>query len=212
MAKKIYVVTFTDGTENTYTTQKEFKALEGIAKVMCGEEDITSKFVKEDELMALTVIEETAEVVATLDEVVEPTTEPTIEGPETYLYVKAARDNSKLFWDVLPVEGFEMGMTFKEIEGLLPNPIHELARNVIFVAMSRVLAFVDDGKQYGIKTTNKDFAKNYTKIMGDELVSTDTLVRGLYKEVIEAVYDGKTSGEWVAPVAEEVEEEDQEVA
>lgn len=225
MAKNIYVVTMADGTTQEFTAKKAFKNLEGIVSVTVNGEDKTNEFVKEDATMAMEiinneVIEDTPatvedEVVVEDIEVTTPTTTnqeaPTAnEGPEQFLYVKAARDGSRLYWDVLEVEGFQMGMTFKEIEALIPHPVHAGERNVIFVSMARVKAFIEEGKQYGIKTTNKDLTKNYNKIMGTDFTVAE-VTDLTYNGILTDVELGITNGTWDAPIDEPAEEAEVEV-
>lgn len=225
MAKNIYIVTMADGTTQEFTAKKAFKKLEGIVSVTVNGEDKTNEFVKEDATMAMEiinneVIEDTPatvedDVVVEDIEATTPTTTnqeaPTAnEGPEQFLYVKAARGGSRLYWDVLEVEGFQMGMTFKEIEALIPHPVHAGERNVIFVSMARVKAFIEEGKQYGIKTTNKDFTKNYNKIMRTEF-SVAELTGFTYKAIMECIEMGITNGTWDAPIDETAEEPEVEV-
>ena len=223
MAKNIYVVTMADGTTQEFTAKKAFKKLEGIVSVTVNGEDKTNEFVQEGATMAKEIINnEVIEDTTAIDEVVVEDIEATTpavtdqeapvanEGPELFLYVKAARDGSKLYWDVLEVEGFQMGMTFKEIEALIPNPVHAGERNVIFVSMARVKAFIEEGKQYGIKTTNKDLTKNYNKIMGTEFTVAE-LTEFTYKTILGNVELGITNGTWDAPIDESAEEAEVEV-
>lgn len=225
MAKNIYIVTMADGTTQEFTAKKAFKKLEGIVSVLVNGEDKTNEFVQEGATMAKEIInnEVIEDTTATVeDEVVVEDIEVTTpavtdqeapvanEGPELFLYVKAARDGSKLYWDVLEVEGFQMGMTFKEIEALIPNPVHAGERNVIFVSMARVKAFIEEGKQYGIKTTNKDLTKNYNKIMGTEFTVAE-LTDFTYKTILSNVELGITNGTWDAPIDEPAEEAEVEV-
>ena len=225
MAKNIYVVTMADGTTQEFTAKKAFKKLEGIVSVLVNGEDKTNEFVQEGATMAKEIInnEVIEDTTATVeDEVVVEDIEVTTpavtdqeapvanEGPELFLYVKAARDGSKLYWDVLEVEGFQMGMTFKEIEALIPNPVHAGEHNVIFVSMARVKAFIEEGKQYGIKTTNKDLTKNYNKIMGTEFTVAE-LTDFTYKTILGNVELGITNGTWDAPIDEPAEEAEVEV-
>ena len=224
MAKNIYVVTMADGTTQEFTAKKAFKKLEGIVSVLVNGEDKTNEFVQEGATMAKEIInsEVIEDTTATIDEVVVEDIEVTTpavtdqeapvanEGPELFLYVKAARDGSKLYWDVLEVEGFQMGMTFKEIEALIPNPVHAGERNVIFVSMARVKAFIEEGKQYGIKTTNKDLTKNYNKIMGTDFTVAE-VTDLTYNGILTDVELGITNGTWDAPIDEPEEEAEVEV-
>ena len=224
MAKNIYVVTMADGTTQEFTAKKAFKKLEGIVSVLVNGEDKTNEFVQEGATMAKEIInnEVIEDTTATIDEVVVEDIEATTpavtdqeapvanEGPELFLYVKAARDGSKLYWDVLEVEGFQMGMTFKEIEALIPNPVHAGERNVIFVSMARVKAFIEEGKQYGIKTTNKDLTKNYNKIMGTDFTVAE-VTDLTYNGILTDVELGITNGTWDAPIDEPAEEAEIEV-
>lgn len=224
MAKNIYVVTMADGTTQEFTAKKAFKKLEGIVSVLVNGEDKTNEFVQEGATMAKEIInsEVIEDTTATIDEVVVEDIEVTTpavtdqeapvanEGPELFLYVKAARDGSKLYWDVLEVEGFQMGMTFKEIETLIPNPVHAGERNVIFVSMARVKAFIEEGKQYGIKTTNKDLTKNYNKIMGTDFTVAE-VTDLTYNGILTDVELGITNGTWDAPIDEPAEEAEVEV-
>lgn len=224
MAKNIYVVTMADGTTQEFTAKKAFKKLEGIVSVLVNGEDKTNEFVQEGATMAKEIInsEVIEDTTATIDEVVVEDIEVTTpavtdqeapvanEGPELFLYVKAARDGSKLYWDVLEVEGFQMGMTFKEIEALIPNPVHAGERNVIFVSMARVKAFIEEGKQYGIKTTNKDLTKNYNKIMGTDFTVAE-VTDLTYNGILTDVELGITNGTWDAPIDEPAEEAEVEV-
>ena len=224
MAKNIYVVTMADGTTQEFTAKKAFKKLEGIVSVLVNGEDKTNEFVLEGATMAKEIInsEVIEDTTATIDEVVVEDIEVTTpavtdqeapvanEGPELFLYVKAARDGSKLYWDVLEVEGFQMGMTFKEIEALIPNPVHAGERNVIFVSMARVKAFIEEGKQYGIKTTNKDLTKNYNKIMGTDFTVAE-VTDLTYNGILTDVELGITNGTWDAPIDEPAEEAEVEV-
>ena len=191
MAKKIYVVALANGTEVEVTSKKAVRELEGIVSVTVDGADITADFV-----------EAPTEYV----EAVEEAEVDAIEGgPEPYLYVKAARDGSKLFWDVIDVEGFQMGMTFKEIEALLPEPLHAEARNVIFVSIARIRAYLGEGKQYGIRTTNKDFTKNYNRIMGVELPVAEC-VGAAYADILAQLEAGIAAGAWDAPEIEAPED------
>ena len=224
MAKNIYVVTMADGTTQEFTAKKAFKKLEGIVSVLVNGEDKTNEFVQEGATMAKEIInsEVIEDTTATIDEVVVEDIEVTTpavtdqeapvanEGPELFLYVKAARDGSKLYWDVLEVEGFQMGMTFKEIEALIPTPVHAGERNVIFVSMARVKAFIEEGKQYGIKTTNKDLTKNYNKIMGTDFTVAE-VTDLTYNGILTDVELGITNGTWDAPIDEPAEEAEVEV-
>ena len=224
MAKNIYVVTMADGTTQEFTAKKAFKKLEGIVSVLVNGEDKTNEFVQEGATMAKEIInsEVIEDTTATIDEVVVEDIEVTTpavtdqeapvanEGPELFLYVKAARDGSKLYWDVLEVEGFQMGMTFKEIEALIPNPVHAGERNVIFVSMARVKAFIEEGKQYGIKTTNKDLTKNYNKNMGTDFTVAE-VTDLTYNGILTDVELGITNGTWDAPIDEPAEEAEVEV-
>ena len=193
MAKKIYVVALANGTEVEVTSKKAVRELEGIVSVTVDGADITADFVEAPTEYVEAVEEAQAEVDA-------------IEGgPEPYLYVKAARDGSKLFWDVIDVEGFQMGMTFKEIEALLPEPLHAEARNVIFVSIARIRAYLGEGKQYGIRTTNKDFTKNYNRIMGVELPVAEC-VGAAYADILAQLEAGIAAGAWDAPEIEAPED------
>ena len=224
MAKNIYVVTMADGTTQEFTAKKAFKKLEGIVSVLVNGEDKTNEFVQQGATMAKEIInsEVIEDTTATIDEVVVEDTETTTpavtdqeapvanEGPELFLYVKAACDGSKLYWDVLEVEDFQMGMTFKEIEALIPNPVHAGERNVIFVSMARVKAFIEEGKQYGIKTTNKDLTKNYNKIMGTDFTVAE-VTDLTYNGILTDVELGITNGTWDTPIDEPAEEAEVEV-
>ena len=199
MAKKIYVVALANGTEVEVTSKKAVRELEGIVSVTVDGADITADFVEapNEYVEAVEAIEAVEEAQAEVE---------AIEGgPEQYLYVKAARDGSKLFWDVIDVEGFQMGMTFKEIEALLPEPLHAEARNVIFVSIARIRAYLDEGKQYGIRTTNKDFTKNYNRIMGVELPVSEC-VGAAYADILVQLEAGSAAGAWDAPEIEAPED------
>ena len=76
--------------------------------------------------------------------------------------------------------------------------------------MARVKAFIEEGKQYGIKTTNKDLTKNYNKIMGTEFTVAE-LTDFTYKTILSNVELGITNGTWDAPIDEAAEEAEIEV-
>lgn len=213
MAKK-YNVTFANGTEQTLTSKKAVKALEGIVSVICNGEDITTEFVKEDEVMAENKYTEVIEAIEAVEEAqaeVEALEAP--EGPKATLLFTASRGNAKrLTWKQVIVNPEDELVKVKGCAAMLPTPVAEAIGSSKFVSwfnQEEAEKCVAEGKQVrGMASTFSDVFARYCKV--NEIKGADKLqtVLAIFQGIINDVEAGITEGEWARPepeVPEEVE-------
>lgn len=225
MAKK-YNVTFANGTERVVTSKKAVRALEGITKVTVDGQDITTEFVKEDEVMAenknisieaeaqeneyvetIEAIEAVEEAQAEVDAIEAP------EGPKATLLFTASRGNAKrLAWKQIIVNPEDEVVKVKGCAALLPIQVAEAIGSTKFVSwfdQEQAEKCVAENKQVrGMASTFSDVFNRYCKV--NELTAQDKLVTVLhiFQGILNDIEAGITEGEWARPepeVPEEVE-------
>jgi len=205
MAKKIYNVTFANGTEQTVNSKKAVKAFEGIIKVTVDGQDITTEFVKGDEVMANN---ENTEVIETETEAIEAPT-----GPKATLLFTASRGNARrLAWKQIIVNPEDEVTKVKGCAAMLPIQVAEAIGSTKFVSwfdQEQAEKCVAEGKQVrGMASTFSDVFARYTKV--NEIKGADKLetVLAIFKGILNDIEAGITEGEWARPepeVPEEVE-------
>lgn len=213
MAKK-YNVTFANGTEQTVNSKKAVKALEGIIKVTVDGQDVTTEFVKEDEVMAeneyteaIEAIEAVEEAQAEVDAIEAPA------GPKATLLFTASRGNAKrLAWKQIIVNPEDEVIKVKGCAAMLPIQVAEAIGSTKFVSwfdQEQAEKCVAEKKQVrGMASTFSDVFARYCKVA--ELTGADKLETVLYifTSVLYDISIGITEGEWARPepeVPEEVE-------
>ena len=211
MAKK-YNVTFANGTEQTVNSKKAVKALEGIIKVTVDGQDITTEFVKEDEVMAeneyveaIEAIEAVEEAQAEVDAIEAPA------GPKATLLFTASRGNAKrLAWKQIIVNPEDEVIKVKGCAAMLPIQVAEAIGSTKFVSwfdQEQAEKCVAEGKQVrGMASTFSDVFARYCKVA--ELTGADKLETVLYifTSVLYDISIGITEGEWARPEPEVPEE------
>lgn len=211
MAKK-YNVTFANGTEQTVNSKKAVKALEGIIKVTVDGQDITTEFVKEDEVMAeneyveaIEAIEAVEEAQAEVDTIEAPT------GPKATLLFTASRGNAKrLAWKQIIVNPEDEVVKVKGCAAMLPIQVAEAIGSTKFVSwfdQEQAEKCVAEGKQVrGMASTFSDVFARYTKV--NEIKGADKLetVLAIFKGILNDIEAGITEGEWARPEPEVPEE------
>ena len=211
MAKK-YNVTFANGTEQTVNSKKAVKALEGIIKVTVDGQDITTEFVKEDEVMAeneyveaIEAIEAVEEAQAEVDAIAAPA------GPKATLLFTASRGNAKrLAWKQIIVNPEDDVIKVKGCAAMLPIQVAEAIGSTKFVSwfdQEQAEKCVAEGKQVrGMASTFSDVFARYCKVA--ELTGADKLETVLYifTSVLYDISIGITEGEWARPEPEVPEE------
>lgn len=207
MAKK-YNVTFVNGTEQTLTSKKAIKALEGIVSVTVDGQDITNEFVKEDEVMdnneyveAIEAIEAVEEAQAEVDAIEAP------EGPKATLLFTASRGNAKrLSWRQIIVNPEDELVKVKGCAALLPTPVAEAIGSSKFVSwfdQEQAEKCVAENKQVrGMASTFSDIFNRYCKV--NELTCQDKLVTvlNIFQGILNDIEAGITEGEWARPEPE----------
>lgn len=226
MAKKIYVATLANGTVQEVTSKKAVKALEGIVSVTVDGQDITTEFVKEEEVMAEnknTAIEaqenEYVEAVEAVEEAqaeVEALEAPA--GPKATLLFTASRGNAKrLSWKQVIVNPEDELVKVKGCAALLPVQVAEAIGSSKFVSwfdQEQAEKCVAEHKQVrGMASTFSDIFNRYCKVA--ELKGVDKLetVIAIFVGILYDIKIGITEGEWAKPepeVPEEVEAADAE--
>lgn len=211
MAKK-YNVTFANGTEQTVNSKKAVKALEGIIKVTVDGQDITTEFVKEDEVMAeneyveaIEAIEAVEEAQAEVDAIEAPA------GPKATLLFTASRGNAKrLAWKQIIVNPEDEVVKVKGCAAMLPIQVAEAIGSTKFVSwfdQEQAEKCVAEGKQVrGMASTFSDVFARYTKV--NEIKGADKLetVLAIFKGILDDIEAGITEGEWARPEPEVPEE------
>lgn len=211
MAKK-YNVTFANGTEQTVNSKKAVKALEGIIKVTVDGQDITTEFVKEDEVMAeneyveaIEAIEAVEEAQAEVDAIEAPA------GPKATLLFTASRGNAKrLAWKQIIVNPEDEVIKVKGCAAMLPIQVAEAIGSTKFVSwfdQEQAEKCVAEGKQVrGMASTFSDVFARYTKV--NEIKGADKLetVLAIFKGILNDIEAGITEGEWARPEPEVPEE------
>lgn len=191
MAKKIYNVTFANGTIEEYTSKKAVKALEGIAKVTVGDEDVTNEFIA-------------TEVVENIEAVEEPE-EP--EGPkDTILFTASKGTGKRLNWYRITTNPLDEVVKVKGCAALIPMPVAEALGADKFVSWMPQAAFeacVAEGKVVrGMASTVSDVFNRYIKV--NEIKGADRVETALavFNEVLEAIANGNNAGGWARPEPE----------
>ena len=223
MAKK-YNATFANGTEQVVTSKKAIRALEGITKVTVGGQDITTEFVKEDEVMAENkniAIEaeaeeneyvETIESIEAVEEAQAEVEAPEVpEGPKATLLFTASRGNAKrLTWKQIIVNPEDEVVKVKGCAAMLPIQVAEAIGSTKFVSwfdQEQAEKCVAEGKQVrGMASTFSDVFARYTKV--NEIKGADKLetVLGIFQGILNDIEAGITEGEWARPEPEAPEE------
>ena len=209
MAKKIYNVTFANGTIETYTSKKAVQALEGIATVTVNGQDITNEFIKEDNAMAekneyTEAIEAIEAVEAAEQEVAE------LEGPKfTVLFTASRGTNKKLNWYQIEVKPEDKTAKVKGCAAELPIQVAEALGKDKFVAwvdQSLIERFIAEGKPVrGMASTISDIFNRYIKVTELKGADKNNTVYNVFREVIADIETGTTAGGWEHE-PEEVEE------
>lgn len=188
MAKKIYNVTFANGTIEEYTSKKAVKALEGIAKVTVGDEDVTNEFIA-------------TEVVEDIEAVEEP------EGPKDTILFTASRGTGKrLNWYRITINPLDEVVKVKGCAAPIPMPVAEALGADKFVSWMPQAAFeacVAEGKVVrGMASTVSDVFNRYIKV--NEIKGADRVETALavFNEVLEAIANGNNAGGWARPEPE----------
>lgn len=207
MAKK-YNVTFANGTEQTVNSKKAVKALEGIIKVTVDGQDITTEFVKEDEVMAENEYTETIEAIEAVEEAqaeVDAIEAPT--GPKATLLFTASRGNARrLAWKQIIVNPEDEVVKVKGCAAMLPIQVAEAIGSTKFVSwfdQEQAEKCVAEGKQVrGMASTFSDVFARYTKV--NEIKGADKLetVLAIFKGILNDIEAGITEGEWARPEPE----------
>ena len=202
MAKK-YNVTFANGTEQVVNSKKAVKALEGIVKVTVDGQDITTEFVKEDEVMANN---ENTEVIETEIEAIEAPT-----GPKATLLFTASRGNARrLAWKQIIVNPEDEVTKVKGCAAMLPIQVAEAIGSTKFVSwfdQEQAEKCVAEKKQVrGMASTFSDVFARYTKV--NEITGADKLetVLSIFQGILNDIEAGITEGEWARPEPEVPEE------
>ena len=209
MAKKIYNVTFANGTIEEYTSKKAVQALEGIATVTVNGQDITNEFIKEDNAMAekneyTEAIEAIEAVEAAEQEVAE------LEGPKfTVLFTASRGTNKKLDWYQIEVKPEDETIKVKGCAAMLPIQVAEALGKDKFVAwvdQSLIERFIAEGKPVrGMASTISDVFNRYIKVTELKGADKNNTVYNVFREVIADIETGTTAGGWEHE-PEEVEE------
>lgn len=199
MAKKIYNVTFANGTVEEYTNKKAIKALEGVVQVVVNGEDITNEFIKEDEVMARTEYVEVPEVIETIEpEVTEP---EVIEGPKNTILFTASRGTAKnLNWYQIEVNPEDELVKAKGCAALMPTQVAEVLGKDKFVAwIDRAIVeqFLIEGKPVrGMASTISDVFNRYCKVTELRGADKNNTVYNIFRGILEDLDAGRTEGGW----------------
>lgn len=208
MAKKIYNVTFVDGTTQQFTAKKAIKALEGIVSVEVNGENITSEFIKEEEVMGTQVIEEVVvEELEAVEEVVEEVVEveevqEVEEGPTTTILFTGSRGTAKSFsWYAIDVNPDDDMVKAKGCAAQLPVQVAEALgadKFVAWVPKQMLEACVAEHKQVrGMASTFSDVFARYCKVNELKYVDKATVVLEVFIEILDSIKLGNTEGCWV---------------
>lgn len=214
MAKKIYIATLANGTVQEVSTKKAVKALEGIVSVTLDGQDITTEFVKEDEVMAQNEYVEAIEDIEAVEKAqaeVEAIEAP--EGPKATLLFTASRGNAKrLAWKQIIVNPEDEVVKVKGCAAMLPIQVAEAIGSSKFVSwfnQEEAEKCVAEGKQVrGMASTFSDIFARYCKV--NEIKGADKLetVLTIFKGILNDIEAGIVEGEWARPepeVPEDVE-------
>lgn len=211
MAKKIYVATLANGTVQEVSTKKAVKALEGIVSVTVDGQDVTTEFVKEEEVMAKNEYVEAIEAIEAVEEAQAEV--EALAGPKATLLFTASRGNAnRLAWKQVIVNPEDELVKVKGCAALLPTPVAEAIGSSKFVSwfdQEQAEMCVAENKQIrGMASTFSDVFNRYCKV--NELTAQDKLVTvlNIFQGILNDIEDGVTEGEWARPepeVPEEVE-------
>lgn len=204
MAKKIYNVTFVDGTTQQFTAKKAIKALEGIVSVEVNGENITSEFIREEEVMGTQVIEEVVvEQLEAVEEVVEvEEVQEVEEGPTTTILFTGSRGTAESFsWYAIDVNPDDDMVKAKGCAAQLPVQVAEALgadKFVAWVPKQMLEACVAEHKQVrGMASTFSDVFARYCKVNELKYVDKATVVLEVFIEILNSIKLGKTEGCWV---------------
>lgn len=193
MAKKIYNVTLTDGTQIECSTKKAVRALEAIAQVALNGQDVTAEFVKEEENMAQEII--TNEYVEAVEAIEEPA------GPKnTILFIASRGKGTFLRWFQIPVTEADELVKVKGCAALVPTQVAEAIGTNKFVAwidQAMIERSVAEAKPVrGMASTVSDVYARYIKVT--ELLGADKVNTALevFAEVLNQIDEGHTEGGW----------------
>lgn len=209
MAKKIYNVTFANGTIEEYTSKKAVQALEGIVTVTVNGQDITNEFIKEDNAMAekneYTEAIETIEAVEAAEQEVAE-----LEGPKfTILFTASRGTNKKLDWYQIEVKPEDETIKVKGCAAELPIQVANVLGKDKFVAwvdQTLIERFITEGKPVrGMASTISDVFNRYIKVTELKGADKNNTVYNVFREVIADIETGTTAGGWEHE-PEEVEE------
>ena len=137
-------------------------------------------------------------------------TETIPEGPKFTLLFTASRGNNRRFsWYQIEVKPEDATTKVKGCAALLPTPVVEALGQDKFVSwmdQSIIEACVQEGKVIrGMASTVSDVYARYTKVT-DTKGERVAVALAVFKEVLEAIKDGKTTGAWERPEPEVKEE------
>lgn len=209
MAKKIYNVTFANGTIEEYTSKKAVQALEGIATVTVNGQDITNEFIKEDNAMAeKNEYTEAIEAIETVEAAKQEVAE--LEGPKfTVLFTASRGTNKKLNWYQIEVKPEDETTKVKGCAAELPIQVAEALGKDKFVAwvdQSLIERFIAEGKPVrGMASTISDIFNRYIKVTELKGADKNNTVYNVFREVIADIETGTIAGGWEHE-PEEVEE------
>lgn len=212
MAKKVYMVTFANGTIEEYTNKKAIKALEGIAQVTVNGEDITTEFVKEDEVMAENIYTEAIEAIEAVEAAEAEVAAIEEAGPVNTILFTASRGNNKnLNWYYIRTEAGEAYTRVKGCAIEVPEGVAEAIganKFVAWVPQELVEKTVEEGRQVrGMASTFTDVFNRYVKVTGaGGLNRTETVVE-IFRGILEAIEEGTTAGGWERYEEAEAEQE-----
>lgn len=208
MAKKIYIATLANGTVQEVSTKKAVKALEGIVSVTLDGQDITTEFVKEDEVMAQNEYVEAIEAIEAVEKAqaeVEAIEAP--EGPKATLLFTASRGNAnRLAWRQIIVNPEDEVVKAKGCAAMLPIQVAEAIGSSKFVSwfdQKQAEKCVAEGKQVrGMASTFSDIFARYCKV--NEIKGADKLetVLTIFKGILNDIEAGIVEGEWARPEPE----------
>lgn len=206
MAKKIYNVTLTDGTQIECSTKKAVRALEAIAQVALNGQDVTAEFVKEEETMAQEIItNEYVEAVEAIEAVEEAQAEvEAIEEPagpkNTILFIASRGKGTFLRWFQIPVTEADELVKVKGCAALVPTQVAEAIGTNKFVSwidQAMIERSVAEAKPVrGMASTVSDVYARYIKVT--ELLGADKVNTALevFAEVLNQIDEGHTEGGW----------------
>jgi len=200
MAKKIYVVALANGSVVEVNSKKAVRELEGIMSVTIDGTDITPEFVE-----APTEYTEAVEAIEAVEEAQAEV--EALEAPIPYILFTASRGNAqRLTWRQAIVNPDDELVKVKGCAALLPTQVAEAIGSdkfVSYIPQAMLERSVAEGKPIrGLASTVSDVFNRYTKVL--EIKGADRIETALsvFAEVLEAIDNGVTEGEWARPEPE----------